>query len=144
MTEFSGSFKGRVRVLNILSLSDVPGHELQSIEVIGAHTSSDEKWNRAPVTYWGVSDLVEGSGFQRGYYLTERPDGSRDWGSFEGKIATVGGETSIEGTWRASGGTGQLAGITGEGTFRTRLTSPMEAECTWQGRYDLAAIAQAA
>ena len=144
MTEFSGTFTGRARVLSVLSLSDVPGHELHSVEVTGAHSSPDEKWNNAHVTYWAVSDLVAGNGSQRGYYLTERNDGSRDFGSFEGKVATVNGETIIEGSWRASDGTGIFAGIRGEGVFKTRLTSPMDAVCSWQGRYELAATAQAA
>jgi len=56
----------------------------------------------------------------------------------------VQGETTIEGTWRFSDGTSQLAGIRGGGRFKVRLTSPMEVECTWQGRYELAVAVQAA
>ena len=144
MTESSGSFTGRNRVLNIVSLADVPGHELQTIEVIGTHSSPDEKWNNAHVTYWATSDLVAGNGSQRGYYVTEHPDGGRDSGTFEGKVTTDQRGTRIEGTWRATDGTGIYAGMKGEGTFTVRLTSPMEGECSWQGRYELAASAQAA
>jgi hypothetical protein len=50
----------------------------------------------------------------------------------------------IEGTRQFSDGTSQFAGIKGGGTFKVRLTSPMEVECTWQGRYQLAVAAQAA
>ena len=53
------------------------GHELQTIEVIGTHSSPDEKWNNAHVTYWATSDLVAENGSQRGYYVTEHPDGGR-------------------------------------------------------------------
>lgn len=144
MIDFSGSFSGRLRVLNVLSLSDVPGHELQNLEVTGSQSSPDENWNRARVTYWALSDIVAGNGSQRGYYLNERVDGSRDFGTFEGKVAAVGGETLIEGTWRASNGTGRYAGMRGEGTFKTRLTSAMEVECDWRGKYELATIARAA
>jgi len=98
----------------------------------------------ALVTYWGVSDLIAGNGMQRGYYVNEHADGGRDWGVFEGKVSTVGGETVIEGTRQFSDGTSQFAGIKGGGTFKVRLTSPMEVECTWQGRYQLAVAAQAA
>ena len=31
-----------------------------------------------------------------------------------------------------------------EGSFAIRLASPVEGECSWQGRYELAATAQAA
>jgi len=144
MTESSGSFIGRNRVLNIVSLADVPGHELQTIEVTGTHSSLDEKWNNARVTYWATSDLVAGNGSQRGYYVTEHPDGGRDSGTFEGKVTTSEGATRIEGTWRVTDGTGIYAGIRGEGTFTVRLTAPMEGECAWQGRYELAAPAKAA
>ena len=144
MTEFSGSFTGRVRILNIVSLSDIPDHELQTVEIAGPQSSTDEKWNAARVTYWGLSDLVAGNGTQRGYYVNERADGSRDWGTFEGKVAAARGETTIEGTWQFSDGTSQFAGLKGGGMFKTRLTSPMEVECTWQGRYELAAPARAA
>ena len=41
-------------------------------------------------------------------------------------------------------GTSQFAGIKGGGMFKIRLISPMEVECTWQGRYELALAAEAA
>jgi hypothetical protein len=144
MTENSGSFTGRTRLLHIVSLADVPGHELQTVEVTGTHNSADEKWNNARVTYWGSSDLVAGNGTQRGYYVNEHSDGGREHGTFEGKVTTDAGGTRIEGTWRATDGTGIYAGIRAEGTFAVRLTSPTEGQCSWQGRYELAASAQAA
>lgn len=49
------------------------GTKLQTVEVTGRHSSPDEKWNNARVTYWAISDLVEGNGSQRGYYVTEHP-----------------------------------------------------------------------
>jgi hypothetical protein len=78
MIEFAGSFTGRVRVLSILALLDVPNHELQTAQVAGPQTPTDEKWNGARVTYWAVTDLVAGNGTQRGYYLNERADRSCD------------------------------------------------------------------
>ena len=32
------------------------------------------------------------------------------------------------------------AGITGGGTFKTKLTLPTDVECTWQGAYELAGV----
>jgi hypothetical protein len=144
MNEFSGSFSGHARVLTVLSLTDVPGHELQTVEIGGPQSSTDGKWNEARVTYWGISDLVAGNGTQRGYYVNEHPNGNRDWGKFEGKVTTSGSETTVEGTWQFSEGTGMFAGIKGQGTYKTRLTSPTELQCTWQGRYELAASTKAA
>jgi hypothetical protein len=144
LTEFSGSFSGRVRVLTTISLTDIAGHELQTVEISGPQSSTDPNWNAARVTYWGVSDDVSGNGKQRGYYLNERADGSREWGRFEGKVSTNQDGTVIDGTWRVSEGTGKFAGIVGQGTYKTRMTSPKELECTWQGRYELAASNRAA
>jgi hypothetical protein len=144
MTETSGSFTGRTRMLHALSLADVPGHELQTIEVVGTQSSPDEKWNGARVTYWAVSDIVAGSGSQSGYYVNEHPDGGHEHGTFEGKVTTDADGTRIEGMWHITDGTGLYAGAKGEGTFQVRLTSPTEGECSWQGRYELAATAQAA
>lgn len=144
MTDSSGSFSGRVRLLNVVSLSDVPGHELQVAEVTGQQGSTDPIWNAARVTYWAVTDVTAGSGTQRGYYVNERADGSRDWGTFEGKVASTQSEVRVEGTWRLSAGTGKLAGASAQGTFSTRTTSPTEVTCTWQGRYEVSASAQAA
>jgi hypothetical protein len=144
MTEFAGSFIGRIRTLNVISLSDQPQHELQTGEISGPQTSTDNLWNAAKVTYWANTDLIAGKGTQRGYYLNERPDGSRDWGSFEGKATTSQGQTVIEGTWQSTDGTGKFAGIKAQGTFTTRMASPNDVQCTWQGKYELAASAQAA
>jgi hypothetical protein len=142
MNEFSGSFSGHARVLTVLSLTDVPSHELQTVEIVGPQSSTDEKWNTARVTYWGVTDVIAGNGTQRGYYLNERADGRRDWGMFEAKVVTMGSETTVEGTWRSCDGTGMFAGIKGQGTYKTRLTSPTDVQCTWEGRYELAASAK--
>jgi hypothetical protein len=81
MTDFSGSFAGRIRVLTTISLADISGYELQTVEITGPQSSSDANWNAARVTYWGVSDVVAGNGTQRGYYVNERADGSRDTGA---------------------------------------------------------------
>jgi hypothetical protein len=142
MNEFSGSFSGHARVLTVLSLTDVPGHELQTVEIGGPQSSTDERWNGARVTYWGVTDFVAGNGSQRGHFLNEHPDGSRNWGTFDGKVTTSDNETTVDGTWQFSNGTGLFEGIKGQGMYKTRLTSPTDVQCTWDGRYELAASAK--
>jgi hypothetical protein len=144
MTEFKGSFSGRSRALTVLSLSDMPDHELHAVEITGSHSSTDEKWNAARVTYWGMSDLIAGQGTQRGYFVNEHPAGDREWGTFQAKVTTRGDETTLEGTWSFSDGTGRFAGIQGSGTFKTRATSATEVQCAWEGSYKLAASVQAA
>jgi len=108
MNEFSGSFSGHARVLTVLSLTDVPGHELQTVEIGGPQSSTDEKWKTARVTYWGVTDVVAGNGSQRGHFVNEHPDGSRNWGTFDGKVTTRDNKTTVEGMWQFSNGTGCL------------------------------------
>src|ERR1700687_3663500 len=123
MTDFSGSFSGRIRVLTTISLADISGHELQTVEITGPQSSSDANWNAARVTYWGVSDVVAGNGTQRGYYVNERADGSRDWGTFEGKVTTNQGGTVIDGMWRLFGGPGKICGGTRQAPDKTRMNS---------------------
>jgi hypothetical protein len=144
MTKFSGSFSGSARVLTVMSLSDIPDHELQMTEIAGSHSSTDEKWKDARVTYWGISDVTAGQGTQRGYFVNEHPDGTRDQGTFEARLTTRGTESTLEGTWSFTDGTGRFAGIKGGGTFKSRLTAPTQVQCTWEGSYELAVSAQAA
>jgi hypothetical protein len=43
----------------------------------------------------------------------------------------------MEGTYKNIGGTGRLAGISGGGTYKGRITSPTEVETSWEGNYQL-------
>ncbi|HUK25941.1 MAG TPA: hypothetical protein VLV49_15270 [Terriglobales bacterium] len=142
MPNVSGSFSGRVTSQSSVSLPDTPNHDLSLMRVEGVQKCSDPNWNNAPITYWGSADLVAGNGMQRGYFVNEHEDGGRDFGSFEGQVSVSRG--AFEGTWTYTGGTGRFQGITGQGTFKAKLTSPTEVENTWEGSYQLAAKGQAA
>jgi len=144
MPDLSGSFSGKVTSQTTISLHDVSNHDLNLMEVTGVQKSTDDNWNNATITYWGTADLVGGSGPQHGYFVNEHADGDRDFGTFEGKIATAGGQVSIEGTWKYAGGTGNFQGITGGGSYKGKMTSPVEVENTWEGKYQIAAKTQAA
>jgi len=135
MTAFSGSFAGKARLQTTVSLFDTANHELNLMEVRGLQKSTDPGWHGSTVTYWGLADLQAGSGSQRGYYVNERANGDRDWGTFEGRITASGGQVTLEGTWTFAGGTGKLHGITGGGSYRGRMTSPVEVEMEWAGEY---------
>lgn len=138
MPYITGSFSGRVTQHSGLPVSDQPGHELAIGAVAGTQSSDEALWNGASITYWAVTDVTDGNGTQRGYYNNVHPDGGRDWGTFEGKVTTSGGTTTVEGEWRFAGGDGQYRGIAGGGTFKTVMKSETELEATWDGTYELA------
>jgi hypothetical protein len=144
MPNFSGSFSGRATSQTVVSLEDVPNHEMHLATITGLQKSSDDNWKDSRITYWDVSDLVGGNGTQRGYFVNVHANGDRDIGTFEGKVKAAGGQVTIEGTWKYADGTGQFKGIAGGGTYKGRMTSPTEVENTWEGTYQLAAKARVA
>jgi hypothetical protein len=121
-----------------MRLSDLPNHEMSIAEVSGTQKSADPLWNEASITYWGVTELLDGEGSQRGYYSNVHGDKGRDWGTFEGKVTTAGGGMTVEGSWKFAGGDGEFRGITGGGKFKTTMKSATEIEATWDGAYELA------
>ena len=126
MTKVSGSFRAKAHWQATASIPDKGSHDIGVVEIAGRQTSSDPKWNDAAITYWGMADLTDGSGPQRGYFHNAHADGDQDWGSFEGKITTSGQEVTIEGTWEYTGGTGKFQRISGSGSYKGRMTSPTE------------------
>ena len=140
MPAMSGSFLGSVRVQTAVALTDQSNHELNLAEIGGTQKCTDEKWNNAAITYWGTTDAVDGKGTQTGYFTHIHGEGDRDWGTFEGKVATSGAVMTVEGTWQFAGGSGKFKGLTGKGTFKTRMSSPRDVEATWQGAYELVTV----
>ena len=138
MPSITGSFSGRITKRSALPLTDQPNHELSIAEVSGTQKSPDPLWNNAKITYWGVTDLLDGKGSQRGYYDNVHADKGRDWGTFEGKVTTKGGAMTVEGTFKFAGGDGAYRGITGGGKFKTVMKSETELEASWEGNYKLA------
>ena len=138
MSKVSGSFTGRATVQTSAVIPDTAGHELGLVEVEGPQKSSDPLWSDVRITYWGTADLVAGSGPQRGYWLNRHHNGETDWGTFEGKISTAGGQAMMEGVWTWTGGTGKFKGIRGGGKYKGRFTSPTEVINDWDGEYQLA------
>lgn len=136
MSSISGSFSGKITQQSGLTLTDQANHQMGIAEVSGTQKSADPLWNEASITYWGVTELLNGEGTQRGYYNNVHGDKGRDWGTFEGKV--TGGGTTVEGTWKFAGGDGEFRGISGGGTFKTVMKSDTEIEATWDGNYELA------
>ncbi len=138
MAKITGSFSGRVRFQTNVVLPDAADHSLSLAEVSGPQKVSDPLFADATITYWGTADLVAGSGPQRGYWINNRPSGDADWGTYEGKIITAGGKTTMEGTFKWSGGSGKLKGISGGGKYKGRFPSPIEVVNDWEGEYQIA------
>ena len=51
---------------------------------------------------------------------------------------TDGAQITVEGTYQFNGGSGKFKGLTGNGTFKTKLSPRRGVEATWQGAYELA------
>jgi hypothetical protein len=138
MNHITGSFAGEITQQSTLTLTDQPNHAMNIAEVRGIQKSSDPLWNNSKIAYWGVTDLLDGKGTQRGYYDNNHGGTGRDWGTFEARVTTVGGRMIVEGTFKFTGGDGEYRGITGGGTFKSVMKSETELECTWDGNYELA------
>jgi hypothetical protein len=138
MTSITGSFSGQITKQFALPLTDLPNHFLSIAEVSGTQKSADPLWDNSKITYWGVTELLDGKGTQRGYFNNVHADNGRDWGTFEGQVTTAGGAMTVEGAFKFTGGDGEYRGITGGGNFKTVMKSETELECSWEGNYQLA------
>ena len=138
MPDISGSFSGNIRTQTIILVPDKPDHSLSLAEVSGTQKTTDPKWNNSAINYWATTDAVGAHGIQRGYFVTDHGSAGLDRGTFEGSVSVVAGQPVVEGKWQYTGGEGSFAGITGGGTFKTKLTSATTLEATWEGAYELA------
>jgi hypothetical protein len=138
MPSITGSFSGKITKQSTLTLTDQPNHAMNIAEVRGTQKSSDALWNNSEIAYWGVTDVLDGEGTQRGYFNNIHPDGGRDFGTFEGKATTTGSGMTVEGTYKFTGGEGIYGRMSGGGKFKTTMKSETEIECNWDGTYDLA------
>ncbi len=141
MPDISGAFSAHLTAHAAFAADDQPNHQLQLAEIQATQKSPDPEWNGSRVTYCSVSDLISGSGTQHGYYSNQHPNGDRDYGSFESRVTTAGGQTTMEGTFTIQGGTGQYQGIRGSGVYKGRQVSATVIEITWTGAYEMAGAA---
>ena len=141
MQAVSGSFSGSIHTQTVIALNDEPNHSLGVAEVRGTQSASDPKWDKSSITYWGATDMRGLEGVQRGYFLNDHGAAGQDHGTFEGTVSLQGDEIVVEGQWKYTGGKGEFAGISGRGTFKTKLTSPTTVEAKWEGAYELVKVA---
>jgi len=131
------SYKLRVTRRECLYVHDEADHSLMILELEGEPIEYEvgvagEFVSRRSVNF---HDRIKGSGPMQGYTITNFQYGSV-YSRFEGDRD---GNTRVSnGTWKTYKGTGKLAGITGEGTFRvTAGESSNEFVLDMEGQYEL-------
>jgi hypothetical protein len=103
-------------------------------------TSSDPDWNETEQIDYNQADQVAGTGTQRGYVRRLFKNGDTDYGSYEGTQKTTvkedaSWETTWEGTYKMTGGTGKFKNIKGSGTYRGKATAE-GASTEWEGEVE--------
>jgi len=139
MANLTGTFIGHAVIQNRIVLDDIPEHEMFLTHLTGELNVAEGAWRGARMTLWGTRDLVQGFGPIRGYFRNQHPNGDCDCGTYDGHLAVLNGEVTLEGSWRYTHGSGAFASISGNGRFRGRILPAAELEMSWQGSYQLAA-----
>ena len=131
------SYKLRVTRRECLYVHDEADHSLMILELEGEPIEYEvgvagEFVSRRSVNF---HDRIKGSGPMQGYTITNFQYGSV-YSRFEGERD---GDTKVStGTWKTYKGTGKLAGIKGEGTFRvTTGENTNEFTLDMEGQYEV-------
>jgi hypothetical protein len=121
---------------------DDPKHELTVLAIYRATTTSpDPDFNETEIIAYEQADEVAGTGTKRGYFRRLHKNGDIDYGTYEGTHKTTFKEdgsfleTTFEGTWKATGGTGKFKNTKGSGTSRGKATA-QEALEEWEGEVE--------
>jgi hypothetical protein len=117
-----------------------PKHELATMVRRDTTTSSDPDWDGTEEIIYDQSDSVAGTGTHRGYFRRLFKNGDTDYGPYEGTHKTTvkedgSSETTWEGTWKVTGGTGKFKNIKGGGTYRGKATA-QGASSEWEGEVE--------
>ena len=129
----------RITRIEAIQVHDKPGHTLSLVEMEGEPIGeldvgvAGEFVSRRSVSFL---DRTKGTGPMMGYSMAYFRHGSV-YTRFEGQRVSKEYEKST-GTWKTYDGTGKLAGITGEGTFKITLAErPNEFILDFEGEYEL-------
>ena len=119
---------------------DDPKHELVLKIRRDTTTSPDPDRNETEQIVYEQSDSVAGTGTHRGYFRRLFKNGDTDYGSYEGTHKTTvkedgSWETTWEGTYKVTGGTGKFKNIKGGGTYRGKATAE-GASTEWEGEVE--------
>jgi len=129
----------RITRIEAIQVHDKPGHALSLVEMEGEPIGeldvgvAGEFISRRSVSFL---DRTKGTGPMLGYSMAYFRHGSV-YTRFEGQRVSKEYEKST-GTWKIYDGTGKLAGITGEGTFKITLGERRgEFILDFEGEYEL-------
>jgi hypothetical protein len=129
----------RITRIEAINVHDKPGHAMSIVEMEGEPIGeldvgvAGEFISRRSVTFL---DRTKGTGPMLGYSMAYFRHGSV-YARFEGERVRKEYEKST-GTWKIYDGTGKLAGITGEGTFKITLGERHgEFILDFEGEYEL-------
>jgi len=131
------TYKLRVTRREALYVHDESDHTLMLVELEGEPVEytagvAGEFISRRSVTF---HDRIKGSGSMQGYAMTHFQYGSV-YSRYEGD--RDGGTKVTTGTWETYRGTGNLASIKGEGTFKVTVgEAPNEFILDMEGEYEL-------
>jgi hypothetical protein len=120
---------------------DDPKHELVVLMIRrDTATSSEPDWNETEEIAYEQNDSVAGTGTHRGYAIRLLKNGDTTYGPYERTHKTTvkedgSSETTWEGTWKVTGGTGKFKNIKGGGTYRGKATAE-GASTEWEGEVE--------
>ena len=117
-----------------------PKHELATMIRRDTTTSSEPDWDGAEEIVYDQSDSVAGTGTHRGYTRRLFKNGDTVYGSYEGTHKTTvkedgSWETTWEGTYKVTGGTGKFKNTKGAGTYRGKATA-QGSSTEWEGEVE--------
>lgn len=142
-TKISGKMTATYTKMDSTVVGDVPGHTMILGTSEGTNTNTGENafMDGAQITNLSFSDLVQGNGTNQGYVIFTK-DGDVTYAKWQGKVTTTKtdeGEpdTSLEGTFDYTKGTGQFENIKGKGSYTGKFTSKTEYTVEWQGSYSI-------
>jgi hypothetical protein len=117
-------------------IPDQDGHALILSESQGTSTNKGGLVDGFAVTVRDMVDLRQGSGPQQGYVIYTKGS-DQEVVKIDGMVTTVMKDgqpsTSFKGTYVLIGGTGALAGTTGEGTYAGYFTAEDKFHVDWEG-----------
>jgi hypothetical protein len=142
-TAISGKITAAYAHQDSIVVGDFPGHvmSLSTSEGTNANSGDNAFMDGAKVVNLSYADLMMGNGSHLGYILFAK-NGDTAYSKWEGKITTVLSakglpETSFEGTFTYTKGTGTFEKITGNGTYKGTFTSMTEYTVDWQSEYSI-------
>ena len=118
----------RIFAKSVFTVDDATKHEISQEMGTADFVFSNSDFRLKESWAYTQSDLIDGSGTQKGYFLDTHMDGSRDYGTFQGTIKSTSKpdgswEAIWEGTYQYVGGSGKYKDIKGSGKYKGKASS---------------------